>query len=99
MLLFQDVLVAPILIFVGLLSAGGNASLLPGLGLAALQGIGAILAIVLLGRTLMRGAFALAAQTGGRDLLMAITLLAAVGGPWSPVRRACPMRWARSWPV
>ncbi len=79
-LLFQDLLVAPILIFVGF--AGADASgtaLLPAIGKALVQGVAAVAIIVLIGRFLLARVFHLAASTGGRDFLMAITLFTIVG--------------------
>ncbi len=78
-LLFQDILVAPILIFVGFMAAGGDGSLLSVIGEALVQGILAIVAIVVIGRYVLSHVFHLAARAGGRDFLMALTLLTVVG--------------------
>ncbi len=79
-LLFQDLLVAPILIFVGFAANdGGDASLLSKILEALLQGTLAVITIVLIGRYALRRVFRLAAQSGGRDFMMALTLLAVVG--------------------
>lgn len=78
-LLFQDILVAPILIFVGFVAAGGEASLLSLVGEALFEGLLAILAIVVLGRFVLARVFHLAAHAGGRDFLMALILLTVVG--------------------
>lgn len=83
-LLFQDLLVAPILIFVGFAGASGGS----GAGgdiwsiilTALVQGVLAILVIYLIGRFLLRRVFHLAAWSGGRDLLMALVLLTVLGG-------------------
>ena len=78
-LLFQDILVAPILIFVGFAStdAGGNLGTV--LLEAAVQGVLAVGVLLLVGRFLLRRLFQMAADAGGRDFLMAITLLTVVG--------------------
>jgi CPA2 family monovalent cation:H+ antiporter-2 len=78
-LLFQDVLVAPILILVGFLTRGGEASIVRLLIEALVQGAFALLIIAVIGRFVLRHVFRLAAQAGGRDFLMALTLLAVVG--------------------
>lgn len=78
-LLMQDVLVAPILIFVGFAVAETSGPLLPTIAQALLQGVAAIAIIVLIGRYGLARLFGLAATTGGRDFLMAITLFTIVG--------------------
>ncbi|MBO6687720.1 MAG: cation:proton antiporter [Hyphomonas sp.] len=78
-LLFQDIMVAPILIFVGFTASQSDAGLVTVLGQALLNGLIALLAIFLIGRFLLRHLFRLAAHAGGRDFLMAITLLTVVG--------------------
>ena len=85
-LLFQDILVAPILIMVGILAAttageaGGNQAGLSTILLGALvQGVIAIGAMLIIGRYMLRRVFRLAAHNGGRDFLMALTLLIVVG--------------------
>lgn len=78
-LLFQDILVAPILIFVGFTASQSDAGLAAVLGQALLNGLVALLVIFVIGRFLLRHLFRLAAHAGGRDFLMAITLLTVVG--------------------
>lgn len=79
-LLFQDIMVAPILIFVGFAGAdAASGALLPAIGQALVQGVAAVAIIVLIGRFLLARVFRLAASTGGRDFLMAITLFTIVG--------------------
>jgi len=78
-LLFQDILVAPILIFVGFASSDAGANLGTVLLEAAVQGVIAVGILLLIGRFLLRRLFQLAADAGGRDFLMAITLLTVVG--------------------
>ncbi|NBC21766.1 MAG: portal protein [Alphaproteobacteria bacterium] len=79
-LLLQDLLVAPILIFVGFAANdGGDVSLLARILEALVQGTLAVVIIVLIGRYALRRVFRLAAHAGGRDFLMALTLLAVVG--------------------
>ena len=78
-LLFQDILVAPILILVGFLGREG-ASLGAALFEAIWQGAIALALIVAIGRFFLRDAFGIAARAGGRDFLMGITLLTVVGG-------------------
>lgn len=78
-LLMQDILVAPILILAGFLARSDDGGLLGALGQATWQGGAAILIIFVVGRYLLRPAFRLAARFGGRDTLMALTLVAVVG--------------------
>lgn len=78
-LLFQDILVAPILIFVGFASANSDAPLGGVIAEALVNGLLAIAIIVLIGRFVLGRVFRLAAHAGGRDLLMALTLLTVVG--------------------
>ncbi len=81
-LLFQDLLVAPILIFVGFAANdGGDSQLAAQIVESLVQGTLAVLAIFVIGRYLLRRVFRLAAGagTGARDFLMAVTLLTVVG--------------------
>ncbi|PWE17534.1 portal protein [Marinicauda salina] len=78
-LLFQDILVAPILILVGFLGRDADTSLATALLEALLQGAIAILLILVIGRFGLRRVFRVAAMAGGRDFMMALTLLALVG--------------------
>ena len=78
-LLFQDILVAPILIFVGFTASQGESGLIAVFGQAVVNGFLALLVIFVIGRFALRHVFRLAAQAGGRDFLMAITLLTVVG--------------------
>jgi monovalent cation:H+ antiporter-2, CPA2 family len=78
-LLFQDILVAPILIFIGFLAMAEEASVSAVLIEAVVNGLIAVAFIMLVGRFALRPVFRLAAQMGGRDFLMALTLLTVVG--------------------
>lgn len=78
-LLFQDILVAPILIFVGFTASRGGADLATVLWQATFNGFLALAVIFVIGRFLLRHLFHLAINAGGRDFLMAITLLTVVG--------------------
>jgi CPA2 family monovalent cation:H+ antiporter-2 len=78
-LLFQDILVAPILIFVGFTASRGEADLSSVLLQALFNGLLALIVIFVIGRYLLRHLFRLAVNAGGRDFLMAITLLTVVG--------------------
>ncbi|WP_425418332.1 cation:proton antiporter [Oricola indica] len=78
-LLFQDLLVAPILIFVGFAGGDSGGSVTTVILTALIQGTVAILSIYLIGRFLLRRIFHGAAAAGGRDLLMALTLLTVIG--------------------
>ncbi|WP_340691364.1 cation:proton antiporter [Hyphomonas sp.] len=78
-LLFQDILVAPILIFIGFLGMTEDTNVSSVLIEAAVNGLIAIAFIMLVGRFALRPVFRLAATVGGRDFLMALTLLTVVG--------------------
>lgn len=77
-LLFQDILVAPILILAGFLSKGST-DLSGAIAQAAFNGFAALVVIFFIGQFLLRPLFRLAATTGGRDFLIATTLLTVVG--------------------
>ena len=78
-LLFQDILVAPILIFVGFLSADAGVNIAQSVLRALFEGLIAIIVIVIMGRFVLQHVFRLAARTGGRDFLMALTLFVVIG--------------------
>lgn len=77
-LLLQDVMVAPILIFVGFVASDVQASLATEIVTALIQGVVALAVIILTGRFAMRWVFHQAAA-GGRGYLMAVTLLTVLG--------------------
>ena len=78
-LLLQDVMVAPILIYVGFLGDAGQADMGRAVLLALVNGALALGAIVIVGRFGLRRVFRLAAHRGGREYLMAVSLLTVVG--------------------
>ena len=78
-LLFQDVLVAPILIFVSFLSPENSVNIAQSVLRALFEGLIAVTIIVITGRFLLQRVFRLAAKAGGRDSLMALTLFTVIG--------------------
>ena len=76
-LLFQDLMVVPILFIVGMLGGGKEvvASGITALIVPFAEALGAVVAIMLAGRFLLRPLLHQALRTGSRDLIMAITLL------------------------
>ncbi len=76
-LLFQDLMVAPVLFGAEILARGGNIA--AGLGWAVLTAAVAIAAILIAGRFLLRPLFSIAGRTGSRELIMAMTLLLVIG--------------------
>lgn len=76
-LLFQDLMVAPALFGVELLAHKGS-TLAGGLAEAVAQALVALVAIVVIGRFLLRPLFRYAARAGSRDLIMAMTVLVVV---------------------
>jgi CPA2 family monovalent cation:H+ antiporter-2 len=73
-LLAQDLAVIPILIFIALLAAGPQASVLSSLGKAVAQAVVALSVIILFGRFLLRPLFRMVASTRSRDLFIAAVL-------------------------
>jgi CPA2 family monovalent cation:H+ antiporter-2 len=73
-LLFQDLMVVPILFVVGIL-AGGEKETIGALIEPFAGALAAVLAIMLVGRFVVRPLLRSAVRTGSRDLIMAITLL------------------------
>lgn len=76
-LLFQDLMVAPVLFVIGLLAAGGGDW--TGLAVAIGYAVAAIVIILGAGRYVVTPVLRFAAQTGSRELIMAITLLILIG--------------------
>ncbi|HEX2512649.1 MAG TPA: cation:proton antiporter [Xanthobacteraceae bacterium] len=77
-LLFQDLMVPLVLFVTGLLGRGGGGVALT-LGTALLQAAIAVIAIGTIGYYLVRPLFRFAAQAGGREFILAITLLIVIG--------------------
>jgi K+:H+ antiporter len=73
-LLAQDLAVIPILIFVALLAAGPQASVLGSVSKAVAQAAIALSVIILFGRFLLRPLFRMVASTRSRDLFIAAVL-------------------------
>jgi monovalent cation:H+ antiporter-2, CPA2 family len=77
-LLFQDLMVAPVLMLTGAIGRdSGNVA--PALALAAAQAVLAVVCILAVGRFVLRPLLGFTARTGSRDLIMAITVLIVVG--------------------
>jgi CPA2 family monovalent cation:H+ antiporter-2 len=77
-LLFQDLMVAPVLSGVQFLGRGG-ANIAFDLASALVQAVAAVAVIILVGRFVFRPLFHFTANTGSRELIMAITLLMVMG--------------------
>src|SRR5262249_34922249 len=76
-LLFQDLMVAPVLFGVEVLGRGGDVAL--GLAKALATAAVTIAAILVVGRFVLRPLFSVAGRTGSRELIMAMTLLMVIG--------------------
>jgi CPA2 family monovalent cation:H+ antiporter-2 len=76
-LLLQDLMVAPVLFAAGFLGTGGET--MADFGWIVVKGVGLIAVLVGVGRYVLGAVFRLAAQTGSRELIMAISLLVLVG--------------------
>jgi CPA2 family monovalent cation:H+ antiporter-2 len=82
-LLFQDLMVVPILFITGVFGGDGRDGILFPLMIALGQAVLAIVAIMFVGRLVARPLLRFVAKTGSRDLIMAVTVLivvAAAGG-------------------
>jgi CPA2 family monovalent cation:H+ antiporter-2 len=82
-LLFQDLMVVPILFVVGIIGRASQGDALETTGIADLitpfaGALGAVIAIMLVGRFVLRPLLHSAVRTGSRDLIMAIALLVLV---------------------
>jgi CPA2 family monovalent cation:H+ antiporter-2 len=78
-LLFQDIMVAPILILVGFLGATPEGAEPGAFWEAPAKAFVAVASIFVIGRFVLKHAFRAAARAGGRDLLMGLTLLTVIG--------------------
>ena len=77
-LLFQDLAVVPILILIGILEPGNKGSLLIGIVTAVVQAAAALVAIIGVGRYVLKPLYRVVAQTHNEDLFIATTLFVAV---------------------
>lgn len=78
-LLLQDIMIAPILALAPLLAIGAAASESGGGWLAALESIGAIVAMVVAGKFLLNPLFRIIAQTRSHEIFLAAALLLVIG--------------------
>jgi monovalent cation:proton antiporter-2 (CPA2) family protein len=78
-LLFQDIAVVPILVLVGVFSAGADADVMGLLGAALGKAVVAVLGIGLTGYFLLRPLFRLASGAIGAEAFFAVALLVAIG--------------------
>jgi CPA2 family monovalent cation:H+ antiporter-2 len=69
-LLFQDLMVAPVLFVAGF--PGASSSAIADLGWLVAKGVALIAAIIVIGRFLLGSVFRMAAQTGSRELIMVL---------------------------
>ncbi len=76
-LLFQDIAVAPILVFVSLAGIESDTILLE-LGWVAIKAVAAVAVILIAGRFVLHGLFRWAAQTRDREMFTALAMLAAL---------------------
>jgi monovalent cation:H+ antiporter-2, CPA2 family len=77
-LLFQDLMVAPVLFVIGVLGRGEHNVALA-LARALLEAALVVAAIIVVGRYLLRPIFRLAGGTGSRELILAMTLFMVIG--------------------
>jgi CPA2 family monovalent cation:H+ antiporter-2 len=78
-LLFEDIAVVPLLVFVSVLGAASGSSLVGSLSLASLKALAAVAAIFLAGRYLLRPVFRRVAATRSPELFMSACLLVIFG--------------------
>jgi CPA2 family monovalent cation:H+ antiporter-2 len=77
-LLAQDIAVIPLLIFIALLTAGPQGSVLASVGKAVMQAAIALAVIIIFGRFLLQPLFRLVASTRSRDLFIATALFVVI---------------------
>jgi CPA2 family monovalent cation:H+ antiporter-2 len=77
-LLAQDIAVIPLLIFIALLAAGPQGSVLASVGKAFIQAAIALAVIIIFGRFLLQPLFRLVASTRSRDLFIATALFVVI---------------------
>jgi monovalent cation:H+ antiporter-2, CPA2 family len=77
-LLAQDLAVIPLLIFIALLAAGPQGSVLASVGKAVMQAAIALAVIIIFGRFLLQPLFRLVASTRSRDLFIATALFVVI---------------------
>lgn len=80
-LLFQDLAVVPLMVLLPLLAAP-HSGVSSSLGIAALQGVGMLLAVILLGRYAIGPVMHAIAKLGNSDAFVALTLLLVLGISW-----------------
>lgn len=78
-LLAQDLAVVPILVFVSVLGAGSDGSVVTHISSAILKAVVAVAFLILIGRLLMRPLFQMVAGTHSTELFVAATLFVIVG--------------------
>ncbi|MCK1544326.1 cation:proton antiporter [Bradyrhizobium sp. 160] len=78
-LLAQDLAVVPILVFVSVLGAGSDGSVVAHISSAILKAVVAVAFLILIGRLLMRPLFQMVAGTHSMELFVAATLFVIVG--------------------
>jgi len=79
MLLMQDLAVVPVLAFLAVLSGHTEGSLAAGLGLAFLKALVAVVAILLVGRLVLKPLFGYVSSLHRPELFMAVILLTVIG--------------------
>jgi glutathione-regulated potassium-efflux system protein KefB len=98
-LLLEDLAIVPLLAVVALLGSFAGAA--PDEGRPAWQsitvGLGAIAAVVAVGRWLLDPMFRLLAKSGAREVMTAAALLVVLGTALFMQWAGCPWRWAPSW--
>jgi monovalent cation:H+ antiporter-2, CPA2 family len=90
-LLAQDLAVVPILLFISILGAGANSSVMTSLMLALLNAALAVGAMIIIGRLLLRPLFRLAAVAGTSELFVAAALFVIIGTGVAAALAGLPM--------
>ncbi len=81
-LLIQDLAVGPILVLIATLG-GNEGPFLPQLGLAVIKAAAAIVAILAIGRLVLRPAFRIVARARSPEVFVGMALLVALGTAWA----------------
>ena len=78
-LLLQDLAVVPILLAIALVTRTGSGGIAPALGVAAARAVAAVVILAAAGRLLLRPLYRAVAATRHSEVLLALTLLVALG--------------------
>jgi len=97
-LLFQDLAVIPLLVFIPALALPPDA-LAGAMGIAVAKAAVVLALVLFIGQRVMRPLFNVVAKQKSSELFVLFVLLVTLASPGSRSSRACRSRWAPSWPA